>query len=247
VSARFAFSAQFWGDRAVVCRAVEEQPGPVVEQQFGEFHSWTKALSFANKLNEGLNLDPLEVRQIVTSSLLATASLLEESLNCRRQWNTAALETRAAQSRFVMAEVTLALSFCRSASLLSRPSAQRVHLSARNALQRASRFLGVYPDDDPQIREVASRTHELAAAFESLRSSFRSSSLTHACWPECWPGDPYPTKELERAAKVREAQSIALLCGRAVSQPLLCMPKLRKAEPLALLSSHTLRPESSEL
>lgn len=71
---RFAFTAEFWGDGAVVCRATEDRPGPVVEQQFGEFKTWTQAQCFATKLNEGLDLDHLAVRQIVTSSLLATAA-----------------------------------------------------------------------------------------------------------------------------------------------------------------------------
>jgi hypothetical protein len=60
---------------------VEDRPGPVVEQQFGEFKTWTQAHTFAAKLNEGLDLDPMEARQIVTSSLLATACFLEEALN----------------------------------------------------------------------------------------------------------------------------------------------------------------------
>lgn len=77
---RFAFAAQFWGDRAVVCRAVEDRPGPVVEQQFGEFPTWTQAHDCARRLNEGLDLDPLDVRRIVTSSLLATACVIQEAL-----------------------------------------------------------------------------------------------------------------------------------------------------------------------
>lgn len=77
---RFAFAAQFWGDGAVVCRAVEDRPGPVVEQQFGEFPTWTQAHDCACKLNEGLDLDPLDVRRIVTSSLLATACVIQEAL-----------------------------------------------------------------------------------------------------------------------------------------------------------------------
>jgi len=64
--ARFAFTAQFWGDAAVVCRATEDQPGPVVEQQFGEFPTSTEALNCTIKLNEGLDLAPPDVRQIVT-------------------------------------------------------------------------------------------------------------------------------------------------------------------------------------
>ncbi|HKW33930.1 MAG TPA: hypothetical protein VJN92_13055 [Candidatus Acidoferrum sp.] len=78
---RIAFTAQFWGNGAVVCRAVEDRPGPMVEQQFGEFRTWTQAHTFATKLNEGLDLDPLEARQIVTSSLLAAARIVQEALN----------------------------------------------------------------------------------------------------------------------------------------------------------------------
>jgi hypothetical protein len=81
MGAKFAFTAQFWGDGAVVCRAVKDRPGPVVEQQFGYFESWTQGKDFASKLNEGLDLDSREVRQIVTNSLLATACVVQEALN----------------------------------------------------------------------------------------------------------------------------------------------------------------------
>ena len=84
MDARFAFTAQFWGDRALVCRAVEDSPGPVVERQFGEFQTWTQAQAFASKLNGGLGLGTLEVRQIVTSSLLATACVREGTFVLRR-------------------------------------------------------------------------------------------------------------------------------------------------------------------
>lgn len=81
MDAKFAFTAQFWGDGAVVCRAVEDRPGPIVEPQFGEFQTWTQAHNCARKLNEGLDLDPLEVRRIATSALLATACVVQEALN----------------------------------------------------------------------------------------------------------------------------------------------------------------------
>ena len=86
--ARFAFTAQYWGNGAVVCRAVEDRPGPVVEPQFGEFPTWTQAMDFANKLNEGLDLNPHEVRRIVTSSVLATACVIQASLNGRGLWSS---------------------------------------------------------------------------------------------------------------------------------------------------------------
>jgi hypothetical protein len=73
---RFAFTAKPWGNAAVVCRATEDYPGPIVDQEFGIFETWTRAHSIATRLNEGLKLDPLEARQILTSSFLYTSDLL---------------------------------------------------------------------------------------------------------------------------------------------------------------------------
>jgi hypothetical protein len=68
---RLAFTAECWGTHAVVCRATENRPGPVAEKQFGVFESWTHAMAFARELNRGLHIDPVEVRQILTSAYLA--------------------------------------------------------------------------------------------------------------------------------------------------------------------------------
>ncbi len=73
---RFAFTAQYWGDAAVVCRVTEDRPGPVVDQEFGLFETWTQAHSFATRLNEGLEIHPIDARQIVTSSILCASELL---------------------------------------------------------------------------------------------------------------------------------------------------------------------------
>ena len=210
---RFAFTAQYWGNGAVVCRAIEDQPGPVVEQQFGEFPTWTQALSCATKLNEGLDLDFLEVRRIVTSSLLATACVLQESLNCRRLWSAAQLETRAAQLRFVMSELTLALTFCRSLPSLSDLPAHRVLLNAKTALQHASLFLGFYDADDREMQEFASLTRALDAALQSLAPSFQPSFQPSSppSKGECWPGDIYRSEELRRKAIRRKSECVALL------------------------------------
>ncbi len=53
MSGRVAFTAEFWGDSAVICRATDDQPGPAVVQEFGEFESWTQAQTFAQHLNQG--------------------------------------------------------------------------------------------------------------------------------------------------------------------------------------------------
>jgi len=87
VEARFAFTAQYWGHGAAVCRAVENSPGPVVEAQFGEFKTWTQANDFAAKLNEGLDLDPVEVRRIATSYRLRPSGSSQDSVPPQRRRN----------------------------------------------------------------------------------------------------------------------------------------------------------------
>jgi len=167
---RFAFAAQFWGDTAVVCRAAEDRPGPVVEQQFGEFATWTQANTFAGKLNQGLDLDPLDVRQIVTSSLLATACVIQEALNSRNQWRGSCIEVeaRAAQLRFVLSELALALTFCRSASILSGGPTLRILLNARTALNHSRQFITYFDGNVQDLEGVAERTEVLSSALEDL-------------------------------------------------------------------------------
>src|SRR5215469_15687012 len=153
MEARFAFTAQFWGDGAVICRAVENRPGPIVEQQFGEFPSWTQAQTFAAKLNEGLDLDLLAARRIVTSSILATACVVQEALNST-SWQSSSTEAaaRAAQLQCVLAELALALTMCRSASHLSEASARRALRYARRALQDSTHFLKFHDGDYEQLK-----------------------------------------------------------------------------------------------
>jgi len=72
---RLAFTANFLGDAAVVCRAIEDRPGPIADLAFGRFETWTQAQAFARRLNEDLKLDPGEARQIVTSAILCTGEV----------------------------------------------------------------------------------------------------------------------------------------------------------------------------
>jgi hypothetical protein len=65
----------------------EDSPGPIVDQQFGLFETWTQANAFAAKLNEGLDVTQIEVIQIVSSSLLATASVLHAVAGSDRSWD----------------------------------------------------------------------------------------------------------------------------------------------------------------
>jgi hypothetical protein len=50
---RIAFTAKYWGDKAVVCRSSEDCPGPAVDQEFGEFETWTQAKGVCRAAERG--------------------------------------------------------------------------------------------------------------------------------------------------------------------------------------------------
>ncbi len=157
----------------MVCRAVEDCPGPVVEQQFGEFPSWTQAHSCATKLNEGLDLDLRAVRQIVTSSILASACVVQEALKSRDSWEgtRVEIETRAAQLRFVLSELALALTFCRTAAGLSGAPVLRVLLQAREALRHSAQFLKSFNGSYQDMEQVAASAETVKVAYEEVTLS----------------------------------------------------------------------------
>lgn len=64
---QLAFTAKPWGNAAVVYRAMEDYPGPI--------GTWTQTRTFATRLKEGLELDPLEARQSITRSFHCTSDL----------------------------------------------------------------------------------------------------------------------------------------------------------------------------
>lgn len=178
MEARFAFTAQFWGDGAVVCRAVEDRPGPIVEQQFGQFPTWTQANACASKLNEGLDLHPLDVRQIVTSSFLATARVFQATLASLKPRSSIRTTTQAAQLRFLAGELSLALTFCRSASLVPGPARRRALLNARKALEHSRQFMCSFDGDLRELKAIATRADALNAALRQL--PFQMPSYTAA-------------------------------------------------------------------
>lgn len=164
---RFAFTAEFWGAGAVVCRAVEGCPGPIVDQQFGEFPTWTQASTFAAKLNEGLELDPLDVREIITSSILASACVVHAALASNRSWHDSpvGLATRAAHVRFVLAQLALARTFCRSARILSGEIAERMVRNAQNAAVLARQFMALYAGDYGELQGISTSLTALTAVL----------------------------------------------------------------------------------
>src|SRR5690348_14451648 len=114
---RFAFTAEYWGDAAVVCRATEDRPGPSVQQEFGKFATWTQANAFATRLNEGLEIDPAEADRILTGSILDASEILRAADSpahtCDRlRWPIAGNRLRV---EFMLAKLDLAVTFCRIA------------------------------------------------------------------------------------------------------------------------------------
>jgi len=166
---RFAFTAQFWGNGGVVCRAVEDRPGSVVEQQFGQFPTWTQANDCACKLNEGLGLDTFDVRQIVTSSFLATAYVLQAALAANRSWinSPVRLATRAAHRSFLLAELSLALTFCRSARQLATENTGHLLRHVHNAVVHARRFMALFGGDARELEDVSASLAALGAALQA--------------------------------------------------------------------------------
>jgi hypothetical protein len=136
---RFAFTAKPWGNAAVVCRATEDCPGPIANREFGIFETWTQAHFFATRLNEGLELDPVEARQIITSSFLCTCDLLRAG----HSQDAAGHQHRGADSESFqhvclrLAETELALTLCRLEH--SKPSRQTDRL-LRNARTKYGDF-----------------------------------------------------------------------------------------------------------
>lgn len=174
MEAKFAFTAQSWGDGAVVCRAIEDRPGPVVEQQFGEFKTWTQAHNFASKLNEGLDLDSHEARRIVTSSFLATACVIQEALNSKHLWTGPCAERQGheAHLRFLISELAFAITLCRTAALLPAPALHCTFTYARKALRHTRRFLMYFHGDRAELAGVVQHAEALQEVLQSPPRAF---------------------------------------------------------------------------
>jgi len=180
---RLAFTAGFWGRAAVVCRAVENRAGPVVDQQFGPFRSSTQAHVFATRLNEGLELAPSEARQIVIGAMLRTSEVLrarESSMPGTSNASDAAplggAELRVTASltsphvQFVLAELGLATTFCRI--LHSKRSHQKTRLirNARNALFNAMHYVANAELAAGDLLAITAELHGLQAALRESGS-----------------------------------------------------------------------------
>ena len=157
---RIAFTAGFWGDAAVICRAIEGRPGPVVDPQFGLFDTWTHANDFAARLNQGLEINPLQARQIVTSAILATTSLLRTAGYGTNACADAPVlvAANALQVRLLQAELGLALTFCHLARTLGRdPSTDRLLTSAQSVMFRARTSMFRLKTDHDELEAITAK------------------------------------------------------------------------------------------
>jgi hypothetical protein len=138
---RFAFTAKYWGETAVVCRATEEHPGPVVDQEFGRFQTWTQANAFAARLNEGLKIDAIEAERIVTDSILDTRDLLG-AIDSRNADDPLGKQGETPlRVQLMLAELELAVTFCRLIRRKPNELTNRLLRNARNALFDAMHFI----------------------------------------------------------------------------------------------------------
>jgi hypothetical protein len=164
----FAFTAEYWGDAAVVCRATEDRPGPSVQQEFGKFATWTQENAFAAGLNEGLEIDPAEADRIITGSILDTSEVLREAdfpaHECDPvRWLISGNRLRV---EFMLAKLDLAVTFCRIARSGPSEHTNRLLRNARNALFDGMHFVCGSELAAYESEAIAERLTKLHAEFE---------------------------------------------------------------------------------
>ena len=172
VEERLAFTANYWGSSAVVCRAVEGRAGPIVDQEFGEFETWTQANAFAARLNEGLDLDPVEVHQILTSSILRAIDPLHAAAGrvCTSAPSRSAVSGKTVRVQFILAELNLAVTFCRIVRSRLSPHTPRMIRNARNAFFNAMDYALHSELTSNDLEEITAGCRRLHAALQGALS-----------------------------------------------------------------------------
>ncbi|SRR5258708_6238856 len=165
---RSAFTAERWGDSAVVCRSIEDRPGPIVEQEFGEFATWTQASTFAARLNAGLEIHPREAEQIITSSILRANELLRATDlpgRAGKLLHSHGVGT-SLHLQLMLVEMELAVTFCHI--VRSRPGehTDRLLRNARNTLFDAMHFVCHSDLAGCELEAITERLEKLRAAFD---------------------------------------------------------------------------------
>ena len=185
---RLAFTASFWGSAAVVCRAVEGRAGPVVDQEFGQFETWTQANAFATRLNEGLDLDPIEADQILTSSILRAIDPLHAAAAGERPGDAlpGAVAGKPVRVQFILAELNLAVTFCRIVQSRPSPHTPRMIRNARNALFNALDYALHSELTSSDLEEIIAGCKKLQMALQES-PSLRAELIAAADGPSARP------------------------------------------------------------
>lgn len=165
---RLAFTAKQWGGSAVVCRALDGRSGPAVVQEFGPFITWTQANAFACRLNEGLELDHAEARQIVTGSSLLASDFLATAAPRERvsPLAFARVASRPLRVGLILAELNLAVAFCRLLHTEPKLHSPRILRNTHNAFFNALHFL---LRSDLSARELEQITAAVSALHDALQ------------------------------------------------------------------------------
>lgn len=165
---RLAFTASFWGQAAVVCRAVDGRPGPLVDQEFGPFETWTQANAFATRLNEGLDLDSTEAQQIVISSILRSIDPLHAAVvqECSGDSWPRRAAGKPVRMQFILAELELAVTFCRIIRSRPSPHTARMLRNARNALFNAMDYVFHSELTGRDLEEITAGCQRLQTAMQ---------------------------------------------------------------------------------
>lgn len=164
--ARIAFQAVWWGQQACIARARENLPGPVVDQEFGTFDSWTHAQAFAVSLNEGLGLDPADAMQILLSAGMACPDFAVTSARgaSLTALSPAVLSSRFARRRLLHARLDLAFTLCEVAQTVAPgPAPLRILRSVQASLEAALESCSQLATDEAELELFLSRLRELAA------------------------------------------------------------------------------------
>jgi hypothetical protein len=160
---RLAFTAERWGSGAVVCRAIENRPGLAVQQEFGEFPTWSEAQVFADKLNEGLELTWEEARQIVIGAGLAVRRGTFVARKKKSVWSLAPVLVEAERLCWqnIHAQMELASTYCHILKY-------RQHEPAAHRMEKQIRFTIKQATD--QLLRSKRRRRELQQAFLKLQT-----------------------------------------------------------------------------
>jgi hypothetical protein len=183
---RFAFTAKYRGQAAMVCRALENRPGPIVDQEFGLFETWTQANTFATRLNQGVEIHPTEAERIVTGSILRSGDVVRAVDYDPGDPLCGARAGRSIRVEFLLAELALAATSCGLVPCKPTKYTERLLRNARNAHFNAMHYMIHSKLSSRDVQAITARLQRLQAAFRKTCSRRRDSiPASSEGWADC--------------------------------------------------------------